>query len=140
MKKLIVLLYITAATLLFGYAKAEGTDIGANSGYDSENGNTVIDFSVELESVTAKFVGDKAEISWSTLAEKNNKQFEVQRSTDGENYKTIAIVFTLEDSAEIKHYRFKDELKGVKTKKLIYRIKLVDTVEGYTYSKTVTPA
>lgn len=140
MKKFIVLLYITVATLLFGYAKAEGNDTRPNPAYDLKKSNTVIEFPVQLESVTVKFIGDKAEISWSTLAEKNSKQFEVQRSTDGENYKTIAIVFTLEDSNEIKHYSFKEELKGVKTKKLLYRIKLVDTVEGYTYSKTVTPA
>lgn len=130
MKKLIVLIYITAATLLFGYAKAAVTG----------NDKAIIDLPVHFENLAVKLINNKAEINWSTLTEKNNKQFEIQRSTDGVNFKTIAIVFTLTDSNAIKHYTFKDELKGVKEKELTYRIKQVDTSEGYAFSKTVSPA
>lgn len=140
MKKLVVLIYIAAATLLFGYANAESS-YGSSVPSDGSKWNkAVIDFPVHFESITVKRVNDKAEITWSTLSEKNNKQFEVQRSTDGENFKTIAIVFTLEDSNEIKHYTFKDELKGIKESTIFYRIKQVDTAMGYTYSKTVSPS
>jgi len=65
-----------------------------------------------------------------------NKQFEIQRS-EGNEFKTIAIFFTLEDSYEIKNYKFKDELKGVAGKKITYRIKQVDTNENFVFSKTV---
>ena len=138
MKKLIVLIYIAAATLLFGYAKAAEPNhpVAPPSGKDK----TAIDFPVHFEDLTVKLINNKAQINWSTLTEKNNKQFEIQRSTDGTTFKTIAIVFTLNDSNEVKHYVFRDELKGVKEKKLIYRIKQVDTSEGYAFSKTVSPA
>ncbi|MCO5239556.1 MAG: hypothetical protein M9904_05825 [Chitinophagaceae bacterium] len=136
MKKLIVLIYITFATLLFGYAKAgELCYVPSFAGINP----ATIDFPVHFENLAVKPVGGKIEISWATLTEKNNKQFEIQRSTDGEYFKTIAIIFTLDDSNEVKNYVFRDELKGVKERKLTYRIKQVDTGEGYSYSKTVTP-
>ena len=140
MKKLIVLMYIAAATLLFGYAKAAELTHTPSPYPVTEKNITTIDFPVHFEDLTVKLVNNKAEINWSTRTEKNNKQFEIQRSTDGERFKTIAIVFTLDDSKEAKNYTFRDELKGVKEKKLMYRIKQVDTSEGYTFSKTVSPA
>ena len=104
------------------------------------NNKAAIDFPVNFEDLTVKLVKNKAEINWSTITEKNNKQFEIQRSTNGEDFKTIAIVFTLDDSNNVKNYKFKDELKGVTGKSLRYRIKQVDTSEGYTFSKAVSPA
>ncbi len=140
MKKLIVLIYIAAATLLFGYAKAAGFNPAAALSFVTGKNNTTIDFPVHFENLTVKLINNKAQINWSTLTEKNNKQFEIQRSADGATFKTIAIVFTLNDSNEVKHYTFKDELKGVKEKKVTYRIKQVDTSEGYAFSKTVSTA
>jgi hypothetical protein len=136
MKKLIVLIYIAAAAFLFGYAKA-----GALQHPAPATGHiTSIDFPGSFEDLTVKLAENRAEISWSALTEKNNKQFEIQRSANGEEFKTIAIIFTLSDKKEVKSYTFKDELKGVKGKKIIYRIKQVDTSEHYTFSKTASPA
>ena len=139
MKKLIVLIYIAAATILFGYAKAGVFNHIVPSSSVIINNNPAIDFPVNFEDLTVKLVKNKAEINWSTITEKDNKQFEIQRSTNGEDFKTIAIVFTLDDSNDVKNYKFKDELKGVKGKSLRYRIKQVDTSEGYTFSKAVSP-
>lgn len=139
MKKLIVLIYIAAATILFGYAKAGVFNQIVPSSSVIINNKPAIDFPVNFEDLTVKLVKNKAEINWSTITEKDNKQFEIQRSTNGEDFKTIAIVFTLDDSNDVKNYKFKDELKGVKGKSLRYRIKQVDTSEGYTFSKAVSP-
>ena len=139
MKKLIVLIYIAAVTILFGYAKA-GTLNHAVLPAVAINHAAAIDFPVNFEDLTVKLAEDRAEINWSTASEKNNKQFEIQRSANGEDFKTIAIVFTLDDSNTVKNYRFKDDLKGVKGKSLRYRIKQVDTSNGYTFSKAVSPA
>ena len=138
MKKLIVLIYIAAATILFGYAKAGALNpiVPASAVI---NNKSAVDFPVNFEDLTVKLVKNKMEINWSTITEKNNKQFEIQRSTNGADFITIAIVFTLDDSNELKNYKFKDELKGVKGKNLRYRIKQVDTSEGYTFSKAVSP-
>lgn len=140
MKKLIVLIYIAAAAFLFGYARAGVLHHPASPAGITADHITTIDFPVNFEDLTVKLADNKAVISWSALTEKNNKQFEIQRSTDGGSFKTIAIIFTLNDNSEVKSYTFRDELKGVKNKKIIYRIKQVDASENYTFSKTASPA
>ena len=136
MKKLIVLIYIAAATILFGYAKAETlpavTPASAVASQADMNNGTAI-----FEDVMVKIVDRKAEITWATDQEQNNKQFEIQRSNGGEAFKTIAIFFTLKDSREIKNYKFKDEMKGVAGGKVSYRIKQVAINNQYTFSKTI---
>lgn len=133
MKKLIVLIYIAAATILFGYAKAE-TAAPVSQAVVAKN---IEKASGVFEDVSVKMVNSKAEISWATNNEQNNKQFEIQRSNGGEDFKTIAIFFTLKDSRELKNYRFKDELKGVKGGKVSYRIKQVALNDNCTFSKVV---
>jgi hypothetical protein len=140
MKKLIVLIYIAAATILFGYAKAGVLNHIASVHPAIIDIKPAIDFPVNFVDLTVKRIENKVEINWSTITEKNNKQFEIQRSANGEDFKTIAIVFTLDDSNTVKNYKFKDELKGVKGKSLSYRIKQVDTSDGYTFSKAISPA
>lgn len=139
MKKLIVLIYIAAATFLFGYAKAGALHHPVLAAGIAADHITSIDFPASFEDLTVKLADNRAAISWSALTEKNSKQFEIQRSSDGEAFKTIAIIFTLNDRSEVKSYTFKDELKGVKSKKIIYRIKQVDTSGHYTLSKTASP-
>lgn len=137
MKKLWVLIYIAAMTFLFGYAKAMVYPVVSPSPEGSELSVKKY-VSVDFERISATVSDNKVEIKWSTLKETNNKQFEIQRSLDGLTFKTIALLFTLEDSYEIKHYTFIDELKGVDEKKLAYRIKQVDTGEVSSYSIVVS--
>jgi len=137
MKKLWVLIYIAAMTFLFGYAKAMAYPVGFLSLAGSELCAEEC-VSVDFEQISAKVVDNKVEIRWSTLKETNNKQFEVQRSLDGFTFKTIALLFTLEDSHQVKHYTFMDELKGVDERNLVYRIKQVDTGEVSSYSIAVS--
>jgi len=135
MKKLIVLIYIAAATILFGYAKAAPISkplpvtITAKTNASTAPGN--------FEEIAVKMINNKAEITWTTAKELKNKQFEVQRSEGEEEFKTIAIFFTLDDSYELKNYKFKDELKGVTGKRLSYRVKQVDMSENIVFSKIV---
>lgn len=130
MKQLLVIIFIAAATILFGYAKADEQPTVI------ENVSNA-DVTVQIESLRAKFIKNTVEINWHTAAETGNKQFEIQRSANGEAFKTIGIVFTLEDSKTSKSYRFKDELKGVTNKNLSYRIKQVDINEQYSFSNIV---
>ncbi|MGN6439886.1 MAG: hypothetical protein ACTHMM_25390 [Agriterribacter sp.] len=130
MKQLLVIIFIAAATILFGYAKADEQPTVI------ENVSNA-DVTVQIESLRAKFIKNTVEINWHTAAETGNKQFEIQRSANGEAFKTIGIVFTLEDSKTSKSYRFKDELKGVTNKNLSYRIKQVNINEQYSFSNIV---
>jgi hypothetical protein len=138
MKKLIVSIYI-AATVLFGYVKAETiyfdsfqTVIAKNIVKEHERNTSVI-----FGKVAVKMVNKKAEVTWVTDKEHNIKQFEIQRSANGEAFKTIGIFFSLQDSKEIKIYRFKDELKNVSSKKIRYRIKQVDLNNNHTFSRII---
>lgn len=131
MKKLIVLIYIAAATILFGYAKAEVVITSPVISFATQHVNKI------FEQLNVKIVDNKAEVTWKTANEQNNKQFEIQRSTSDETFKTIAIFFILEDSFKTKEYRFKDELKGVERGKLSYRIKQVGMNDNCTYSKVI---
>lgn len=135
MKKLIVLIYIAAATILFGYAKAETTQPANQVAVNAkENINST---AAIFEEVAVKMVDNKAEVTWATDKEQNNKQFEIQRSNDGQEFKTIAIFFTLKDSRDVKNYKFKDELKGVAGGRVSYRIKQIDISDNCTFSKIV---
>lgn len=136
MKKFIVIIYIAAATILFGYAKADDMYVADAQLTITENTTSVYP-PVHIEGLQARFVKSAVEINWNTITEASNKQFEIQRSADGEDFKTIGIVFTLEDSKASKSYRFKDELKGVKDRKISYRIKQVDTNEQFSFSRIV---
>lgn len=138
MKKLWVLIYIAAMTFLFGYAKAMVYPVAWSLSPEGSELSAEKYVSVDFEQISAKVLDNKVEIKWSTLKETNNKQFEIQRSLDGLTFKTIALWFTLEDSHEIKHYTFLDELKGVEEKQLAYRIKQVDTGEVSSYSIVVS--
>ncbi|HEX5026419.1 MAG TPA: hypothetical protein VFV68_14160 [Agriterribacter sp.] len=138
MKKLIVLIYIATATLLFGYVKAGTLNHACQLSCVTVNNQPAVDFPVNFEDLSVKMIENKVEINWSSVIDQNNKQFEIQRSTGDEPFKTIAIIFTLSDSKDVKNYNFKDDLKGVSSAKVIYRIKQVDTSEGYTFSKWVS--
>ncbi|MBX3254733.1 MAG: hypothetical protein KF862_11380 [Chitinophagaceae bacterium] len=136
MKKLIVIIYIAAATILFGYAQADGSPATDNQPVATA---TITDpqAPVQIEELHARFVKNFVEINWSIATEAGNKQFEIQRKADGEDFKTIGIVFTLDDSHASKSYRFKDDLKGVKKRKVSYRIKQVDINEQCSFSNIV---
>lgn len=132
MKKLIVLIYIAAATILFGYAKAEGVKDSPVTTISAQHTSEI------FEELSVKIVDNKAEISWSTTNEPDNIQFEIQRSSSQEAFKTIAIFFTIEGSPQTKEYKFKDELKGVEDRKISYRIKRVRKNNNYAYSRVIT--
>ena len=131
MKTLIALIYIAAATILFGYAQAGDVKKSPVAIIANQPDSDI------FEELSVKIINNKAQISWSTANEHNNKQFEIQRSSRGGDFKTIAIFFTLEDSFKTKDYNFKDELKGVGGGKLSYRIKQVDLNNKCVYSKVV---
>lgn len=137
MKKWIVIIYIAAATILFGYAKADDKQTKNKeiviAGALADSNSTV-----QIEALNARYVKNFVEINWNTTIEAGNKQFEIQRSADGDDFKTIGIVFTLEDSQALKNYRFKDDLKGITNeRKISYRIKQVNINEQYSFSNIV---
>lgn len=93
---------------------------------------------VRLLSFNGKSLGNNTiELKWVTEIEVNNKQFEIQRSFDGRNFNTVAIVFAKEGSG-IKAYNMKDVLPAGSPAKVYYRIKQVDIDEKTSITHAIT--
>jgi hypothetical protein len=81
---------------------------------------------VRLLSFNGKSLGNSTiELKWVTEIEVNNKQFEIQRSFDGRDFRTVAIVFAKEGTG-VKAYNMKDVLPADAPAKAYYRIRQVD--------------
>lgn len=94
---------------------------------------------VKWGNVEAKQKNDKVEVLWNTVTEVNNSRFEVERSIDGLNFKTIGKVLGSGNSNVYNRYQFYDEeidLSGLQT--IFYRIKQIDYDGKFSYSKVVT--
>jgi hypothetical protein len=87
---------------------------------------TVLSFNVIKE-------GQTTLLSWSTTAETNSDRFEIERSRDGKSFGKIGNVYSHGESKSLKSYSFTDEspLGGEN----LYRLKMVDKDETYTYSR-----
>ncbi len=137
MKKVPAYLFIGLATVLFGYA------MPANEA--ERFGNTATTATVSsapgnIKALSVEYINKAIEIRWEADTEQNSKQFEVQRSEDGKIFKTVGLVFTMEDDDFPLKYNFKDPLKGVSTQKLFYRIKQTSIDEQHQYSDVVATA
>ena len=79
-------------------------------------------------------------VNWVTAAEQNNSHFEVERSADMKNFKTVGLVldgFTAEGTG--KSYKFKENASIMQAGKVIYyRLKQFDNDGTATYSNIVT--
>jgi hypothetical protein len=93
---------------------------------------------VRLLSFNGKSLGNNTiELKWVTEVEVNNKQFEIQRSFDGKEFRTVAIAFALEGSG-VKAYSVKDALPADAPAKVYYRIKQVDIDGKFSITNIIT--
>ena len=103
----------------------------------SEFSNCSAPLPVEFISfVITKNSESSALISWSTAIEINNHHFEIQKSEDGINFQTIAIVAGYLNSSSIVNYSFIDT--NPYSEISYYRIKQVDIDEKSSYSAIVS--
>jgi Secretion system C-terminal sorting domain len=69
----------------------------------------------------------KVNIFWQVAASENNKYFEVQRSINGSEYQTIAVVYAKDAETFGADYSFTDQqFEKLDSKKFWYRVKRVD--------------
>ncbi len=95
----------------------------------------------EEETVIQTFIllraGSSVKVSWQTSAEKNNNYFEVQRSTDGEHFSTIALVFAREQANQGADYLYTDQAAAqTGAEQLYYRIRQVSMDGKFTVTET----
>ncbi len=88
---------------------------------------------VALEDFRATNIDSKVNLDWLTATERNNKGFEVQRSTDGRHWTAIGFVEGAGNSEKELSYSFSDNNPAVGTN--YYQLKQVDFDGAATYSK-----
>lgn len=91
---------------------------------------------VKYISFDAVAAGKTVNLAWITSEEMNNGHFEVERSFDRSNFKSIAIVLDgIAGADNNKTYRYKDNATEIKEKAVIYyRLKQVDLDGKISYS------
>lgn len=106
---------------------------GSNCAYSVRALNAII-----LSATLKYFIGWKAAegniLKWASLQELNNEAFELQRSVDGVNYKTISRIAGQLNSNKEKTYQIKDPSAPANS---YYRLKQISTSGKITYSKIV---
>ena len=96
---------------------------------------------VELTAFTAEEQGAAAvQLRWNTATELNNKEFEVQRSSDGKLFNVLSRVTGNGSTTTAHDYSYTDRQLSSNTTMLYYRLRQVDTDGTATFSpvRTVT--
>jgi hypothetical protein len=92
---------------------------------------------VSLLSFDAKVSGDDVKLNWLTASEKNNRGFELQKSTDGKLFVTIANIKGNGNTAQQSNYSYLDDDAFNQSNKAYYRLKQIDFNNHFTYSNQV---
>jgi len=77
---------------------------------------------------------EKILLQWCASMEKDLDHFVLQRSTDGKQFRDIALVFTGELSAAVCHYAYKDRDVALCAPLLYYRLQMADRSGAISYS------
>jgi len=87
---------------------------------------------VKLKSFQGLLVQDKSQLNWTVAENESGNFFEIQKSTDGREYKTIAIIATTATAGE-ENYSYKDDLVS----SAYYRLKLLNKGSQVIYSDVI---
>jgi len=125
----------TVATLTVIPDHVDTRTVGSTSYWDN------IDFSgtivpVELTTFTGKYNNNTVLLEWSTATELNNRGFEIQRSTAGSPFVTIAFVEGKGTTTESNNYSYVDRTISQSTQ-YSYTLKQIDFNGSYHYSDVV---
>ena len=91
---------------------------------------------VILGQFTGGYSSGIVQLNWTTINEANVSHFEIERSTDGTNFRQIGKVLARGDNQSTTNYAYLDILaeKGSN----FYRLVLIDRDGNFTYSKLIT--
>lgn len=134
MKIIILPCLMLVHTLIF---KNPATAQNGNTNFATINAQSV---PVPVSSATVtQFYGsiknDRVLLNWTIDKNQASDKFEVERSTDGKNFVTAALVFGT-DKPGTEEYQFYEKNKKVKT---FYRLKIIQKDNSIDYSVTISP-
>lgn len=99
--------------------------------------NTAVALPVELTTFSAIAQNTTIHLNWATASEENNAGFEIQRSTDGENFTTLDFIEGNGTTIEAQEYFYDD--KALKTgQSYYYRLKQIDYDGQFEFSHIIT--
>jgi hypothetical protein len=90
---------------------------------------------ITLTAFAAERVGDHVVVNWTTASEHNNARFDVERSSDGTVFNTVAVLDGAGESQAEHRYAVDDEAPLADV--AYYRLKQVDLDGAYTYGPVV---
>ena len=96
-----------------------------------------IEIPVELTSFSVFYSKNNVQLNWSTASELNNYGFEIERSNDQADWRTIGFREGRGTTTEQQNYTFTDDLFGVSSHKLYYRLKQIDYDGRFEYSNVL---
>ena len=97
--------------------------------------NALVPLPVELVSFNAKYDNRQVVIRWATASEKDAATFSVERSSDGKNFSSVAVVSAAGTSATRREYEAID--RSMRNGLNYYRLKQTDLDGTFTYSQVI---
>jgi hypothetical protein len=96
--------------------------------------------SVVYQAIKVTITGKSVILDWNTASELRNNYFEVERSSNMNDFKTVALVLDGFDTEGTgKRYAFKEDVSVSKSAKVTYyRLKQFDAAGNISYSPVVT--
>lgn len=110
------------ANIAYVSATSQAGDTIRNQGSFVINQLRSVPLSINLTKFAATKSGANAILTWTTVNEKNNDYFELQRSTDGANFTTVAKVNGAGTTDIEQNYNYTDPIANISAKVLYYRI------------------
>jgi len=90
---------------------------------------------VELSSFTANLIDNNVVLNWTTITEKNNSGFEIQRRSGNQEWQVLSFVAGHGTTTEPTHYNYQDATKSAGN--YAYRLKQIDFDGTFEYSNIV---
>ncbi|MEP6674459.1 MAG: T9SS type A sorting domain-containing protein [Ferruginibacter sp.] len=78
--------------------------------------------------------GNQNLLEWTTAQELNSSYFELQRSSDGNNFSAVSNIIASGNSSSNKTYHYADNISNIPLPVYYYRLKMVDRDGQFTYS------
>ena len=84
----------------------------------------------KVTSINGNISNGKLLLQWTVSENENADQFEIEKSSDGKNFKVAALVFGTDKSVS-DNYSFYEKAA---TKKIVYRVKIINKNQTVSYS------
>ncbi len=91
---------------------------------------------VKMISFNAMLNNNKVDLKWVTASEMNSSHFVIEKSTDGNIFSDIGMVFSFGTTTEQKNYQYTDNISTSNSTVIYYRLRQVDIDGKFEYSTT----